>query len=90
MSIREILKKSVGHGIEDRKRECDCLWCRKGGTFDQAISAIKSELLGKLPSIRELIEERLLLIDPRYGQQAYNKGFNEALSQIKKIIEEEG
>jgi len=39
--LREILKKSVGHGIVERKRECDCIWCRKGGTFDQALSAIQ-------------------------------------------------
>jgi hypothetical protein len=41
------------------------------------------------PTIRELIEERLMLIDPRYAQQTFNKGYNKALSDYEEWLKSE-
>ena len=38
--LRERLKKSVGHSANERSCQCDCIWCRDGGTFEQAVSDI--------------------------------------------------
>jgi len=43
--IEGILHKAVGHDSEIRGRECDCLWCRKGGTFEQASDEIKKAVV---------------------------------------------
>jgi len=79
--LREILKKSVGHGIDERKIECDCIWCRKGGTFDQALSAIQQWAL-------EWVGEDKLKEDyhPNDPENEYYEGYNQAKSEIRKAI----
>ena len=75
MSIREIIEKVYDLGA-NRKTNIDNL--------DQAISAIKSELLGKIEGLKK---GRKIC----FGEDCTNdknKGFNDCLSQIKKIIEE--
>lgn len=51
--------------------------------LDQALSQIKSELLGKLPKD----DYKVLLESNSYGEGRVD-GFNSCLSQVKQIIEE--
>lgn len=55
--------------------------------IDYAVLAIKKLVREKMPSQRELIEERLMLIDPRYAQQTFNKGFNHYHDQMEKEVD---
>ena len=52
--------------------------------IDQALTAIKQEILGKLPPMKNLYttpQERLIT--------QYESGFNDCLAQVRKIIEDE-
>ncbi len=48
-TIEEILKQAVGHSVNERSRQCDCIWCRKGGTFEVAKSEILELVKEKMP-----------------------------------------
>ena len=86
--MREILKELVGHYYTTHNAEA-CEFCKK--ELDQAISAIKQEILGKLEKPKLTYEHREIKLGGGYVKETdarYNAGFNDCLSQVHKALEE--
>ena len=88
--LREILEELVAFSTHEK----DCIHCKQ--VIAQALSAIKAELLGKLPQEKTITPENIATIKDsniqiamKVAQELQRRiGFNSCLAKIKQIISE--